>query len=130
MHRGLAGTVVIVVLALAAFLAFAPGGLAAPNNGIYSDFARHGKLEGNYTKAELEAALKSAFLQGYGATGLKPSVQGALERKGVAGHSSRPVPPRAVGTLPFTGLDLGLIAAGGGGLLLLGRGLRHFVRAE
>jgi hypothetical protein len=34
------------------------------------------------------------------------------------------------GALPFTGVDLGLIALGGGGLLVLGGSLRRLGRGE
>ncbi len=39
-------------------------------------------------------------------------------------------PSSSAASLPFSGLDLGLIAAGGLLLLALGFGLRHATRAE
>lgn len=64
------------------------------------------------------ATTPRAVHEGYAAVGAaeKPAVVGA------------PVAVRG-GSLPFTGIDLGLIAAGGG-LLLLGRGLRRLGRRE
>lgn len=59
------------------------------------------------------AARPRAVQQGYGA------VSGAR----VAFGPAQPV--RQQGALPFTGIDLGLVAAGGGGLLLLGGALKR-----
>jgi hypothetical protein len=47
-------------------------------------------------------------------------------QQGYASLGSAPtVPPRSGGELPFTGIDLGLVVAGGAGLLLLGRALKR-----
>jgi hypothetical protein len=59
------------------------------------------------------AARPRAVQQGYGA------VNGAA-----VGFRSAVQPARS-GSLPFTGVDLGLVAAGGGGLLLLGGALKR-----
>jgi hypothetical protein len=115
------------VLATALVLpAAAAAGVATSR--IYADFATHGRLEGHYSKAELESALHDALVEGYGApahAGLKPSVERQLQTTGIAGAEVAFVQPRRTGAgLPFTGVDLGLIAAGGFLLLGLGRALR------
>jgi hypothetical protein len=71
-----------------------------------------------YTKPQLEAALKDAIAQGYAPTSGVASARHDLARTRVAA------------ALPFTGVDLGLIAAGGGALLLLGGGLRRLGQTE
>lgn len=109
----------------AAVLLAAPGALAATPREIYKDYADNGRLDKSYSRADLQAALKNALLQEYE----KPE-QGGLESEinervsqpsGVAGA-------RRIGALPFTGVDLALMAFGGGLLLLLGAGLRRFAR--
>jgi hypothetical protein len=123
------GRIVWVSGALALFLVLPSGALAGVSTRqIYADFASHGKLVGHYSKAELEAALHDALVQGYGSAGregLRPSVERELRATGIAGAEIALVPPRRTGgALPFTGVDLGLIAAGGLVLLGLGRALR------
>jgi hypothetical protein len=119
-----------VAVALVVALALPASALAGTSaRQIYADFAAHGKLEGHYTKAELEAALHDALVQGYGApstrAGLQPSVERQLKTTGIAAAEVGLVPPqRSGGALPFTGVDLGLIAVGGTLLLGLGRALR------
>ena len=46
-----------------------------------------------------------------------------------AATASAPAAKSQSGQLPFTGLDIGLIVAAGGVLLLLGFGIRRFTRA-
>ena len=53
----------LFVLSAAALIA-APGGLSATPQEIYRDFADNGRLDGNYTPADLEAALKNAAVAG------------------------------------------------------------------
>jgi hypothetical protein len=122
------------VAAVAAVLLAVPATAAAATpRQIYADFAAHGRLVGHYSKADLEAALKDAFVEGYGSTaasGLKPAVERQLHAGGVLGGTKTLHSSAASGALPFTGLDLGLIAAGGAGLLLLGHALRTAARRE
>lgn len=64
MRRG--RTITGVASIAAAFtLLLAPGALAASPSQIYQDYA-DGHLDGTYTQAELNAALKDATVQGYG----------------------------------------------------------------
>jgi hypothetical protein len=136
--------VAVVFLSAAAVIA-ASGALAATPQEIYRDYADNGRLDGKYTPADLEAALKSAAVQQYGSPGnegLPPAVEeeiddstsggtsgGTTAGGSAGGQASSGTPPvQASGGLPFTGLDLGLIAAGALGLILLGTALRRVAK--
>ena len=132
--RGVSAAVVAAAVA-------APGALAATPQQIYKDFADNGRLDGKYTASELKAFGKNAYAQGYpGAVPVTPVA-------GVAGQTSpvvrtarkagQPNVPRTLrttrttrGTLPFTGLDLALMTAGGVFLLGVGGTLRRVARAK
>lgn len=103
----------------AAALAAAPAALGATPQQIYRDYADNGRLDHHYTKGDLQRALRDAALQGYPRVGVQGAVQQALGAKGVK-----------TGGLPFTGFDLGLMAAGGALLLAAGTGLRRLGRAK
>jgi hypothetical protein len=130
MRRGL----LIVCASLLAGGAFAGPAAAASSSQIYSDFAKHGKISGQYSRAELEAALKDALVEGYGApsgAALAPAVRKELRHSATLGAQKQIVRTAvAGGALPFTGVDLGLIAIGGASLLLLGGSLRRLGRGE
>jgi hypothetical protein len=99
-----------------------PGALAATPREIYRDYADNGRLDKQYTKADLQRAAKDALIQGYGGpskSGLESQIKGQISQ--TAGVAAA----RRVGALPFTGVDLALMAFGGGLLLLLGAGLRR-----
>src|SRR5919201_847444 len=117
-----------VTAVAAAALIGAPGALAATPQQIYRDLADNGRLDRTYSKSDLQRALKDASVQGYGAPTVKvryaPRVQQAL---GASAAQKRPVSRR---TLPFTGLDLALLAAGGASLLGIGAGLRRLGRSK
>jgi hypothetical protein len=136
--------VAVVFLSAAAVIA-ASGALAATPQEIYRDYADNGRLDGKYTPADLQAALKSAAVQQYGSPGnegLPPAVEeeiddstsggtsgGTTTGGSAGGQASSGTPPvQASGGLPFTGLDLGLIAAGALGLILLGTALRRVAK--
>ena len=109
----------LVVIATALVLAAGAFASATPTQ-IYKDYADNGRLDGTYSRQELDAALKNAVLQGYGspnlASGLRSSAAAAA-----AGKSS---------SLPFTGTDLALMVLGGGTLLLIGLGMRRLGRTK
>jgi hypothetical protein len=120
----------LIALAAAALLG-APGGLAASPKAIYRDYQDNGRLDGNYSAAELQQALKDVVLLGYpnptGQVGPKIHTKISKPRSGVLG--APPVTRTATKpTLPFTGVDLVLMTAGGLCLLLLGAGLRRLAR--
>jgi hypothetical protein len=129
MRRGLT---VLCASMLAAGVLSAAACAATPDQ-IYRDFAQNGKISGQYSRAELEAALKDALVEGYGApagAAMRPAVRHEIRRSGVLGAQKQITRTGTGGALPFTGLDLGLIALGGGGLLLLGGSLRRLGRTE
>lgn len=58
----------------------------------------------------------------------QPSVVQNLPSEASSDRRPRPTRPTATGRLPFTGLDLALLAGAGGTLLLLGFGIRRVTR--
>jgi hypothetical protein len=112
----------LTLLVVATALTLSQGALAATPKQIYRDYADNGRLDAKYSKADLDRALKDAVLQGYGDqnvnVGLSPAAGAAAGNAGASGG------------LPFTGLDLTLMAVGGGALLLTGAGLRRLARSR
>ncbi len=102
----------------AAALVFASVAIAATPTQIYRDYADNGRLDGHYSRSDLDRALKDAVLQGYGNENVQPGLQQELQG-GAAGANAG---------LPFTGLDLTLMIVGGTALLLTGAGLRRLAR--
>lgn len=94
--------------------------LAASPRQIYNDYVTHGRLTHHYSKADLERALQSTLLKGY-THGHGPGMKTQIQTQ---------VPSKPQATLPFTGMDLGLITAGALLLLALGAGLRRFARSR
>jgi len=109
-----------VSLAAVLSLAGAPAALGATPQRIYRDYADNGRLDQHYSKADLQRAQKDAALQGYPKVGVQGVIEQAL--------GAQAVKPK--GGLPFTGLDLALMAAGGAVLLAAGTGLRRVARAK
>ena len=142
--------IAVGILSVTAVIA-ATGALAATPQEIYRDYADNGRLDGKYAPADLDNALKSAAVQQYSPAegGLKPAVEeeqketpsvstsggtaggasGGTTGGTAGGQASSGTPPvQASGGLPFTGLDLGLIAVGAFGLIMLGAALRRVAR--
>lgn len=123
------GAVLAVILA-AGFAA--PAAFAATPEQIYRDFADDSSLDGTYGVSELQAALQSPVVQGYGdeevVTGLRPAIQSQI--------AAQQQQPPTLGTvresegLPFTGLDLALLTAGGLFLLAFGVSMRRLAKAK
>jgi hypothetical protein len=126
--RRLAALVAVLALALSAANAFAGDSTSA----IISDVAKDGKVDGHYSKAQLQAALKSPLLAQYGGAGGVAGVQSAAaSKKGVAGvQGSVPQPTSSSGTLPFTGSDIAIFLIVGGALVTAGIGLRRLGRND
>jgi hypothetical protein len=133
----------VIALSAAALVA-APGAFSATPQEIYRDYADNGQLDKQYSPADLERVLKNAAIQQYGpgtvGGGLEPEVEEESDTPttggstpggtagGQAGGGTSPV--QTSGGLPFTGLDLSLIAAGALGLILLGAALRRVARQK
>lgn len=109
----------VLVCAVGIFTAV-PAAYAATPQQIYRDYADNGRLDHQYSKGDLQQALKYAALQGYPKVGVQGAVQQALGAQAV----------KSGGGLPFTGLDLTLLAAGGAVLLAAGAVLRKLGRAR
>jgi len=125
---------ILAVVALAALVVAVTATAASPRE-IYADFADNGRLDQTYSRGDLERAQNDAAIQGYG----NPTVTGGLEAEieqqlgATAGQSDDGAGIDAVGrsggTLPFTGVDIALLTAGAGFLILLGWGFRRVGRA-
>jgi len=107
--------VALLVAVLAAILA--PSALAASPQQIYADLADNGRLDVQYSDADLRAALRSAVVQAYGEGSVQEEIEGALGAKASGGGGG--------GVLPFTGVDLALLVASGLTMVLIGTGLRR-----
>ena len=101
-------------------LGLVPAALAATPQQIYRDYATNGRLTQSYSRSDLQQALRSAALQGYPRVGVQGAIEQALGAQAV----------KSRGGLPFTGLDLALMSAGGALLLIAGTGLRTLGRAK
>ena len=123
---------------VAAILIAVPVGLAATPQQIYRDYADNGRLDGHYSRADLQQAQQSLLIQGYKPTTNK-GLKHAIKKKGSKNYNNQGqvkganktvgVPAvKKSGGLPFTGVDLALISFGGISLLAFGASLRRFAR--
>lgn len=120
----------VTVLAVIALLA-APAALAATPEQIYRDFADDSRLDGRYTVSELQAALQSPIIQGYGRADVVTQLRPTIQRQVAAQQQQQPLEEAVErGGLPFTGLDLALLTAGGLFLLAFGVSLRRLAKAK
>lgn len=121
----LLATLVVAAIAVPAALAAS----SSPRE-IYADFADNGRLDGQYSAAELERALEDVEAQGYPGAGTGPAQAAIQEQLGrQAGGEGVDAVGQSGGTLPFTGIDLALLTFGAGALLLLGWGFRRLGRS-
>ena len=122
---GVVGALVLIALAVVSVAA------AASPREIYADYADNGRLDRTYSQGELRNALNNAAVQGYGkptvTAGMRGEIQDELKDTGGGGVDTV---GRSGGSLPFTGIDLALLSAGGGFLVLLGWGLRRVARVR
>jgi hypothetical protein len=119
----------VLAVAVAALLV-APAALAATPEQIYRDYAEDSRLDGSYTESDLQAALQSTVVQGYGdqpvVAGLQPAIQSQI-----AAQQQQPLETvQESEGLPFTGLDLALLTAGGLFLLAFGLSMRRLAKAK
>ena len=126
--RGAVLAVVVVGLLVA------PAALAATPEQIYRDYADDSRLDGSYTPADLQAALQDPVVQGYGGeevvTGLRPAIQSEIAAQQQPPAGSVLGTARESEGLPFTGLDLALLTAGGLFLLAFGVSMRRLAKAK
>lgn len=124
---------VIGALTLLALAAVSVAGAASPRE-IYADYADNGRLDRTYSQSDLRTALNNAAVQGYGkptvTPGMRAEIKAQLAEKKKAPSSGPGIGTvgRTSGSLPFTGVDLALLSAGAGFLILLGWGLRRVAR--
>lgn len=85
---------------------------------IFADLADNGRLDGHYTRKQINRALRAPSLQSYEKPTRNPVV--VLPTPTPAAEQSSSV--------PFSGLDLALFGGVGGPLLLLGASLGRFGR--
>jgi hypothetical protein len=96
---------------------------AASAQRIYKDLADNGRLDGRYTDAEIARAFN---LERVVRTDQRRPAQAEAQASATPAASAT---ERSSRTIPFTGLDLALLAVGAGPLLLIGIGLRRRVSA-
>jgi hypothetical protein len=113
---------VALVLCVMPAMALAAGG--GTTQAIIKDVA-DGKVNGHYTDAQLKAALKSPLLKQYGGQGAVESILTRTKPKASVTPATGPS-----NNLPFTGADVFLFVAVGGGLVAAGLVLRRFGRRD
>ena len=91
---------------------------------IFADLADNGRLDRNYTDAQIDRALHTPALKGHEpAPRAEPLRQPASVRAPAASAE-------AEGALPFSGIDLALFGAVGVPLLLLGASIGRLARVR
>src|SRR5262245_48977214 len=106
------------MFALSALVCAGPATAASPQR-IYKDLADNGRLDGNYSRADIARALN---LQQVVKTDRSVSLPATRRTAAVP---ATPTPRASTGRVPFTSLDVVLLLVGGGPLLLIGIGLRR-----
>ena len=121
MVRG-ARTLILVSAVIA--LTAGSAGAATPQR-VYQDLADNGRLDREYSRADIERAFGNPSIPAYARKRLTRTPQ-------TVSPPSRPPAASVDGerALPFSGLDVALLGAVGGPLLLLGASMRHFGRAR
>ena len=115
----------LVALALCVMPAAALASSGGTTQAIIKDVAKDGKVDGHYTTAQLKAALKSPLLSQYGGQGAVESILSRMKPKKTVSSAPATGPSS---NLPFTGADIFLFVAVGGGLLGAGLVLRRLGR--
>jgi hypothetical protein len=92
---------------------------------IFADLADNGRLDGKYTRAQIDRALHTPSLRGY-----EPPPRPAPIRRPAAVRSAQPSAEARGLSLPFSGIDLALLGAVGAPILLLGASLGRFARVR
>ena len=116
-----------LIAALAAGVILAVAGAAAAatpqqvTQRIFADLADNGRLDGHYTRKQINRALRAPSLQSYEKPARNPVVVVPTTPAPAADQTS---------SVPFSGLDLALFGGVGGPLLLLGASLGRFGRLK
>jgi hypothetical protein len=117
-----------VALATLILLALAvPASAATPqqiSQRIFADLADNGRLDGHYTRAQINRALHTPSLAHYDAPANGSSKAQPRPTRALPAADDEP------GTLPFSDLDLALLGGVGGPLLLLGASLGRLARVR
>jgi hypothetical protein len=93
---------------------------------IFADLADNGRLDGKYTRAQIDRALHTPSLRGY-----EQPVRLTPIRRPTFVRSAEPSVKAGRGlSLPFSGIDLALLAAVGAPILLLGASLGRLTRMK
>jgi len=116
----------LVALALCVMPAAALASNGGTTSAIVKDVAKDGKVDGKYTSSQLKSALNSPLLRQYGGQGAVESVLTKMKPKAT---KTEPATGPA-SNLPFTGADVFMFVAVGGGLLAAGLVLRRFGRRD
>jgi hypothetical protein len=113
------------LIVVSALMALTAGSAAAATpQQVYRDLADNGRLDREYSRADIERAFGN------------PSIPAYARHERMTRAPQTVLPPARVPTadvasgrtLPFTGLDVALFGAVGCPLLLLGAATRHFAR--
>ena len=89
---------------------------------IFADLADNGRLDGKYTRAQIDRALRTPSLEGYE----RPARPTPIRRPA----SAPPPAAEAPSAVPFSGIDLALLGAVSAPLLLLGASFGRLARAK
>jgi hypothetical protein len=105
---------------------FLAGGAAAAtpqqiSQRIFADLADNGRLDGKYTRAQIDRALHTPSLRGYEAQRIRRPASVRVEASAEDGRGL---------SLPFSGIDLALLGAVGAPILLLGASRGRFARVR
>ena len=90
---------------------------------IFADLADNGRLDGKYTRAQIDRALHTPSLRGY--------EEAQPIRRPATARAEAPSAEGGRGlSLPFSGVDLALLGAVGAPILLLGASLGRLARVK
>ena len=123
MFRGASAALATLALALVLAGPVASATRQQMSQRIFADLADNGRLDGHYTRAQIDRALRSPSLKNYEPPASTPSASRPPSR-------AVPSAPEARGSVPFSGLDLALFGAVGVPLLLLGASLGRVARLK